>query len=162
MIKVFCDRCGKEIKGDVNEFTNTMEGIARGKIVATWKSVEHICDECKQKDLTCGFKVGDKVVTADGKKGKIISICKCLKCNERGFYEPKVEFNDGDTDYITVTDKNDGFKSYYSIGDQIFGNLNEESVIRELNDISCRRAQLEEQLGTLLVLKQVRKNKNGN
>ena len=177
MIKVFCDRCGKEIKNKTT-FMPIYAYDGKGNKIMLYGN-KCICEDCAKKfdeikdvllkkhyeqdflqmtdadiDLLRNtFKVGDKVITADGLKGVITHVCTCARCKERGFYEPKVEFNDGDTDYITVSDKDNGFKSYYSIGDHVFGNLDEESVIRELNDISCRRAQLEEQLGTLLVLK---------
>lgn len=154
MIKYFCDRCGKEIDGKVNEYTDTTEAINphTHKVVATWKSVEHICDECEQKELTCGFKVGDKVITADGRTGTITSICDCERCKNRGFYEPEVDFVDY-TDYIMISDKEDGFKSYYQIGDRVFGNLNEESVSKEIDKYDKRVLKLYEQLGTIQKLR---------
>ena len=161
MIKYFCDRCGKEIKGNVNESINTMEGVARGKVVATWESVEHICDECEQADLTCGFKIGDKVITDDGRTGTITSICNCEYCKKRGFYEPEVDFCDY-TDYIMISDKEDGFKSYYQIGDRVFGNLDEEPVIKGLEEIGKRYNQLVKQQGMIHLLRYKKENNNGN
>ena len=46
MIKYCCDRCGKEITGNIGA---TADGIC-------------LCDECMNDDLTCGFKVGDEVI----------------------------------------------------------------------------------------------------
>ena len=161
MIKYFCDRCGKEITGKVNEYTDTTEVINphTQKVVATWKSVEHICDECEQKELPCGFKVGDIVVTSDGRTGAIRSICYCDRCKERGFYEPKVEMDDGNTEYIMISDKDDGFKSYYKIGDRVFGNLDDESVNKEIKECQKKLMQLYDQRYIIEKLKQ-RKESN--
>lgn len=155
MIKCFCDRCGKEIAGKVNEYTDTTEAINphTQKVVATWKTVEHICDECEQKDLTCGFKVGDKVITDDGRTGTIADICTCDRCKERGFYEQTVDFDEGYTDYIMISDKKDGFKSYYKIGNHVFGNINEESIDKELEEISERYNRLVKQKGIIHLIK---------
>lgn len=163
MIKYFCDRCGKEIKGKVHEITDTTEAIVyhTREVIATWKNVEHICDECNQKDLTCGFKVGDKVITADGRTGTITDLCTCDRCKERGFYEPTVDFGDY-TDYIMTSDKNDGFKSYYQIGDRVFGNINEESVNKELEEIGERHNKLVKQQSVIYYLKTKKENANGN
>ena len=183
MIKCICDKCGKEVQVIHShiEAEEVYDGYGN-KVISVDKARYDLCDECNAKfeklnidiadfmeipdkeiDLLLNtFKVGDKVVTADGLKGVITHICTCFDCKKRGFYESLVKFKNGKVDYITVSDKQNGFKSYYSIGDHVFGNLDKESVIRELNDVNCRRAQLEEQLGTLLVLEQVRENKNGN
>lgn len=163
MIKYFCDRCGKEIKGNVNEITETMEAFSyvSGKVVATWKSITHICDECEYKDLTCGFKIGDKVITADGRTGTITDVCTCDRCKERGFYEPTVDFGDY-TDYIMTSDKNNGFKSYYKIGDRVFGNINEESVNKEFEEIGERYNKLVKQQSIINLLKAQKENNNGN
>ena len=160
MIKYFCDRCGKEIKGKVNEHADTTEAAhyVTGEVVATWTTVEHVCDECEQKEHTCGFKVGDKVITSDGRTGTIESICNCDSCKRRGFYEPTVDFGDY-TDYIMISDKEDGFKSYYQIGNHIFGNLDEESVSKELDECNKRKLQLYYQLGTIQELKMIHQHK---
>ena len=169
MIKYFCDRCGKEIKGKAHEEINTTEAInyVTGDVVATWKTVEHICDECEQKDLTCGFKVGDEVITSDGRVGVIKSICDCERCKERGFFEPTIKMDDGATKYITISDKEDGFESYYQIGDRVFGNLDEESVAKELYECEKRQWQLLKQRSEIHKLKMIhqyknKENSNGN
>ena len=54
------------------------------------------------KDNNYEFRVGDEVETVDGMSGKIVSICHCERCAERGFFEPKWETLDGKySDYIT-------------------------------------------------------------
>lgn len=147
MIKYFCDRCGKEIAGKVNAYTDTTEAINyhTQKVVATWTSVEHICDECEQKELTCGFRVGDRVVTNDGRVGFISEICDCESCKKRGFYEPTVTFEDRTTEYVMISDKNNGFKSYYQIGRHVYGNFNEESVDKELEELAEQYRKLTKQ-----------------
>lgn len=74
------------------------------------------------------FNIGDEVITDDGLVGKIIDICTCERCEERGFYEPVVDFGDGYNNYITHWDNVDGYSQYYKIGDYIFGNLDLKSV----------------------------------
>ena len=94
-----------------------------------------------ENNLTCGFKVGDEVITSDGKVGIITRICTCDRCRERGFYEPVVNFIvDGDIGYITDTDKKDNFRSFYKIGDKIFGNIDKgyRNTIMSLIDILIR------------------------
>ncbi len=155
MIKYFCDRCGKEIKGKVHEITDTTEAIGyhTRDVVATWKNVQHICDECNQQDLTCGFKVGDEVITDDGRVGKIINICTCEHCEERGFYEPEVEFDDGDTEYIEISDKKNGFNSFYKIGDRVFGNLDDSYLVARTTSLRDELHMLDKQLDIVKRLK---------
>ena len=149
MIKYFCDRCGKEIDGKVHEAINTTEAInyVTGKVVATYKSAEHICDECEQKDLTCGFKVGDQVITSTGKVGHIDWICNCDSCSKRGFFEPHIEMEIGVGNiYITNNDKKTGFRSFYKIGDRVFGNIDELSVEDDIVRTNSQIVELEEDL----------------
>ena len=168
MIKVFCDRCGKEITDNVNTVTEETEAIdCRDNVVAKWTDIAHYCDECMRNDLTYGFKVGDQVITSTGQVGKIIDICTCDICKKRGFYEPKVEVEIGNgAIYITDNDKKVNFRSFYKIGDQVFGNIDEDDV---LYDIKSTREQvkklqselidLEAQLDVVKKLKQVNKSK---
>lgn len=155
MIKYFCDRCGKEIKGKVHADINTTEAInyATGKVVATWKAVEHICDECEQKDLTCDFKVGDKVITDDGRTGTITNICDCERCKKRGFYEPDVEIDVGvNKIWITDTDKGNGFINFYQIGDRVFGNIDAEAserIRKRITELEYEVIQYKSQLDVI-------------
>lgn len=156
MIKYFCDRCGKEIAGKVNEYTDTTEAINphTQKVVATWKSVEHICDECEQKELTCGFKVGDEVITDDGRVGIITDICHRERCKKRGFYEPRVEMKLGSQIYITDTDKENGFISYYKIGDKVFGNIDDQYLHSHLKEFTEAIKEIEAQLDVIKKLRE--------
>lgn len=149
MIKYYCDKCGKEIADDEN--IEVKEG-----------QIFHYCNECQYNALTCGFKIGDQVITDDGRVGTITDICTCEKCKERGFYEPKIKTEVGLYDiWITDTDKNNGFMSYYKIGDQVFGNVDEEEEERLKEDIHTRKSEiigLEAQLNVLKELKEEKEN----
>ena len=154
MIKYFCDRCGKEITDNVNAVVKHNEAKgARGVTIMTFPEIIHICDECQYNELTCGFKVGDKVITDDGRVGQIIDICTCDQCQERGFYEPEVEFDDGRTDYITVSNKKNGFRSFYKIGDHIFGNLDDSYLVARTTTLKEELHILEKQLNVVRNLK---------
>ena len=73
------------------------------------------------KDNNYEFRVGDEVETVDGMSGKIVSICHCERCAERGFFEPKWETLDGKySDYITVNQLNLGFPYYRRIGKYVW------------------------------------------
>ena len=91
-------------------------------------------------ELTCGFKVGDEVITADGRTGVIDSVCECERCKERGFYEPSVRLKSGAYDiYITNLDKENGFANFYLIGKKVFGNIDIKSVE---DDIERKKATI--------------------
>lgn len=82
-----------------------------------------------ENDLSCGFKIGDEVITSTGKVGRITHICTCDSCKDRGFYEPRVEVDIGNEPiHITVNDKRDNFSSFYKIGDKVFGNIDEDTL----------------------------------
>ena len=73
------------------------------------------------------FCVGDEVEAVDGMVGKIVSICHCERCAERGFFEPKWETTDGEySDYITVNQANRGFPYYRRIGKYVWNHDTDE------------------------------------
>lgn len=165
MIKFYCDKCGKEITGNVNKVVGETEATdALGSVLCVFPTVIHVCDECQYKELTCGFKVGDKVITSTGQVGIITDICTCDKCKDRGFYEPVVEVEVGNGSiWITNNDKRVNFRSFYKIGDQIFGNIDEDCVLddikrkkEELHNVKKELIQLEAQLNV------VKTSKKGN
>lgn len=151
MIKIYCDKCGKKIIGNINkEAEETKATNLYGAVVAKWTEVRHYCDECQHNELTCGFKVGDQVITSTGKVGTITDICTCDRCKDRGFYEPTVEVEIGDGSiWITDNDKRVGFRSFYKIGNQVFGNIDEDCV---LNDIKSKKEYIKEQQKELIEL----------
>ena len=183
MIKCYCDKCGKEIK----EYycVPEKEEATNGLGVTLWiftKSVKCLCEECHKKyeQLNINikdfmkmsdeevelalytFKVGDKVITDDGRVGTITNICTCDQCKKRGFYEPRVNTEVGLYDiWITDTDKNNGFISYYKIGDRVFGNVDEKQIDVLKEDIHTRKHEiiaLEAQLNVLETLKKEKEN----
>ena len=86
------------------------------------------------KDNNYEFRVGDEVETVDGMSGKIVSICHCERCAERGFFEPKWETLDGQySDYITVNQANRGFPYYRRIGKYVWNHdANEEKSTKNI------------------------------
>lgn len=145
MIKVFCDKCGKEITDHANAVPKRATD-GRGAVLFDC-GTDLYCDECMKDGLTCGFQVGDEVVTSTGEVGKIIDICTCDNCKERGFYEPKVEVEIGSgAIYITDNDKRVNFRSFYKIGDQVFGNLDEDAVLYDISTTKREIRKLQEEL----------------
>ena len=86
------------------------------------------------KDNNYEFRVGDEVETVDGMSGKIVSICHCERCAERGFFEPRWETLDGKySDYITVNQANWGFPYYRRIGKYVWNHdANEEKSTKNI------------------------------
>lgn len=162
MIKFFCDKCGKEITDKVNTVKEEAEAVSGGRVVGKFTSASYqYCDECMKNGLTCGFKIGDEVITSTGKVGTITDICTCDRCKDRGFYEPTVEVEIGnDAIYITDNDKRNNFSSFYKIGDQVFGNIDEDVILDEIKSTKeeIRKLQLklvdfEAQLDVVKMLK---------
>ena len=167
MIKVFCDRCGKEITDNVNTVTEETEAKSHDNtVLMKFAGVSYqYCNECMENELNCGFKVGDEVITSTGEVGKIIDICTCDKCRKRGFYEPTVEVEIGNNSiYITDNDKRNNFSSFYKIGDKVFGNLDEEDLLydikstkEEVRKLQLKLIELNGKLNMINILK--KKNK---
>lgn len=131
MIKYFGDRCGKEITENLSEMT------------------DNFClgDKCAADELTCGFHIGDEIITATGAVGKIIDICTCDRCAVRGFYEPKVDVNIGaDVIWVTDNDKDNGFREFYKIGNRVFGNIDKDCVLENIEDTTKEINELQEEL----------------
>ena len=169
MIKVFCDKCGKEITDNVNTVIKETEAKngCNNTVIKFASASYQYCDECMEKGLTCGFKVGDEVITSTGEVGKIISFCTCQFCKERGFYEPTVEVEIGNNPiYITDNDKRNNFSSFYKIGDRVFGNIDEDavkdsikSVKEQVYKLQCELIELNSQLEVVKKIKQINKTK---
>lgn len=103
-------------------------------------------DSCKYKDYE--FKVGDKVITKDGESGKIVGICDCEMCKERGFYE-LIWKKDGDNhlyDYITNYDAENDFAGYYMIGNYRFNDFDKDIVFHQIIKHEFAIRQLKNQL----------------
>ena len=104
------------------------------------------------------FKVGDEVISADGCVGKIIRICDCDRCKQRGFYEPIVVWDDGNVDWITDWEQSNNFRHYYKIGNYVFGNTQFESVKQEIARLKEQLYRLEQQRYVLSYLLERREN----
>lgn len=183
MIKCTCDKCNKEINV-VYPYMETANATNKSGVILFQycKARRDLCDECNDKFkklnldiadfmafpdkeidfLLNTFSVGDKVITADGREGVIISVCTCDRCKERGFYEPTVRFDDGEETYITYIEKEYGFEEYYQIGDHIFGNLDEYNVIAGIERCEQQLAQWRKQLALVERLGRAKENNNGN
>ena len=166
MIKIYCNKCGKQVtkfrqihKSINNARYNLCSDCAdKWDIFHTHTANVDIEDFMKMSDeeielALYTFKVGDHVITDDGRVGTITDICTCDRCKERGFYEPEVAFDNGEVNYIMVSAKNNGFKSYYKIGDHIFGNLNEEYLLSRMATLKEEMQELELQLNVVKTLK---------
>lgn len=96
------------------------------------------------------FKVGDKVITSLGEIGVITGICDCDKCKERGFLEPQVKTELGTGHiWITDTDKENGFSSFYQIGEQVYGNLDDTELICDIAKVKRQIKEKQEELEEL-------------
>jgi hypothetical protein len=117
--------------------------------------VEKFCNMTDEEIelLRYTFKVGDEVITDDGRVGVITDICDCERCKERGFYEPVVEMKIGSQIYITDTDKKNGFISYYKIGDRVFGNIDDKYLHSHLKTYTEAIKEIEAQLNVIEGLK---------
>jgi hypothetical protein len=80
------------------------------------------------------FSVGDEVVTIYGQKGKIVYICKCDRCEKRGFCEPIWKEDGTDEEhYISNYQAESGFPNFYRIGEHRFNEFNKAAVQTELS-----------------------------
>ena len=78
------------------------------------------------------FQIGDKVITSKGEVGIITEICTCDKCQEREFFEPTIKTAIGEDIYCTDTDKEENFSEFYQIGDQVYGNLDKDDLLDDI------------------------------
>lgn len=69
------------------------------------------------------IRTGDKVITADGRVGRVTSVCECEDCAERGFFEPTYMIKGDPVEhYISIGQYRKGFPDFYLIGKNFFGN----------------------------------------
>ena len=69
------------------------------------------------------IRTGDKVITADGRVGRVKSVCDCEVCALRGFFEPTYTIKgDPEDHYIMIGQYQAGFPDFYLIGKNFFGN----------------------------------------
>ena len=93
------------------------------------------------------FKIGDDVITTDGKRGKIFDICTCSQCLERGFCEPIwITEDDNDRNYITIETAIRGFREYYQIGEYRFNDFDKSEILGTMALYEKELKQLKKQL----------------
>lgn len=172
MIKFICDKCEKEKPIDkMKRVIQEEYAYANNVKVLSFPVAAHdLCEECHEKYEKLNidikdfmemsneeielalytFKVGDKVITSTGEVGTITSICTCDACKKRGFYEPQVETEIGNYRiYITDNDKRVNFRSFYQIGDHIYGNIDEDYL---LHNIESKKADIKQAQKELIEL----------
>ena len=173
MIDFYCDKCEKKVNAVYHIHSNEYTIDALGIKLCGWPTRIDLCKDCheryqrlnldiddfmrfSEKELSLlesTFSVGDEVITSTGEVGTIVGICTCDRCKERGFYEPTVETKIGNgTIYITDNDKRTGFRSFYKIGNHVYGNIDKESLVYDIKrindemlDLSKRHIELEKQ-----------------
>lgn len=93
------------------------------------------------------FEIGDKVITTEGEFGKIVDICRCDRCQKRGFYEP-IWAKDGDKyqHYITNYDAECGFCGFYRIGKYKFNDFDKGEILRGMAYCEDELKRLRKQL----------------
>lgn len=82
------------------------------------------------------FNVGDEVITIYGEKGKIVDICECEQCQDRGFCEPVWVEDIDDTQYehyISNFEAKNGFRDYFKIGKYRFNSFNKDHVLKQIS-----------------------------
>lgn len=188
MVKLICDKCCEEVSNlyGVKEYTKAKDSFGN-TLVQWYKHTHELCDKCHDRFersnldiadfMNCSieelllfddaFKVGDEVITDDGRVGIIESICTCEKCKERGFYEPMVrDIVTGSYHiYISDTDKENGFRNFYKIGNHIYGNIDEDTLLYYINStreemlaLTARRRALAKQAQVLEKCKKEQEN----
>ena len=69
------------------------------------------------------IRAGDKVITADGRVGRVTSVCDCEECAKRGFFKPTYNIKGNPEEhYIMIGQYQAGFPDFYLIGKNFFGN----------------------------------------
>ena len=63
---------------------------------------------------------GDLVMSVSGQRGIVAYICDCDQCQERGYLEPRIQWEDGSGDYISQYDSEHGYPEFYRIGENVF------------------------------------------
>lgn len=93
------------------------------------------------------FNIGDIVITTEGETGKIVDICKCERCEARGFYEP-IWIDDCEDlkHYITNYQAERNFRGYYQIGKYRFNDFDKDEVLRNIEFHEAKLNQWEKQL----------------
>ena len=92
------------------------------------------------------FNIGDEVITVEGVRGKIVDICRCERCLDRGFCEPRWADETGEEWYITISDANQAFSSFYKIGRYHFSPFDKDKVEKDIAHFESIVNDLEKRL----------------
>lgn len=96
------------------------------------------------------FEIGDTVITTLGEIGKIVGICKCERCAERGYFEPEWLRFDGDhIEYITIYEAEFGFKQFYQIGKYRFSEFEKDNLVQLIREETEKLSHLHKQLSVI-------------
>jgi hypothetical protein len=96
------------------------------------------------------FNVGDEVISVGGIRGKIVDICQCEECANRGLFEPIWKHDDeNEVEYITNYDFEFCFPGYHKIGNYTFWPLDKAFIIGQIEDREQNLARLKRQLQTI-------------
>lgn len=86
--------------------------------------------------LDYGFQEGEEVIDIYGRKGEIVSVCKCCECKARGFYEPIVKWeHEEDKEWITNCQEAQGFPYLHSIGKRVFNPYDREETEKRIDEL---------------------------
>ena len=126
-------------------------------------------------DSLIDFRVGDKVITAQGDIGRITSVRFCV-CDGQGFPDIDVRWTDTyfrENDYegygtggtevqaIDFYDCKNKYKDFYQIGETVFGNIDLPSVEEARNEALSTLNKLQDKIKFLNKLKYEGDKKNG-
>ena len=78
--------------------------------------MENVNNDVVSNNAKYKFNIGDFIEDIDGNVGYIDFICDCEECKKRGFYEPRIHYTSGETDYITIHELEYLEKFYKRIG----------------------------------------------
>ena len=92
------------------------------------------------------FEVGDEAITVEGIRARVVNICTCYRCVERGFNELTIQNDYGDVEYVTDYDAESGFKGWYSIGKYRFDEFDRDWVQKDIARYKGKIANLEYRL----------------
>ena len=101
------------------------------------------------------FKVGDKVITSTGQVGIITGICTCEGCESRGFYEPEIRTVVGSRIYCTDNDWRLSFRSFYQIGDKVYGNIDEDCLVDDIDRVTKQIKECQKTLEELNLQREI-------
>lgn len=108
--------------------------------------------------MKCDFKVGDKVIRADGLSGEIVFCGFRRCCKSKSYLEIHIKYEDGTDDYISYDDIQRNFDRFYQIGDRIYGNSFLDGLIDHQTTL---KEELQEINRRIAVMQSLKEKKDG-